>query len=72
MSEALGHQQKEPTLNRHRFPFMTQQDLVTRLSQFRLRPDTRALLAYGLVVTLSSVAMLIFTGAPFADVPMGI
>lgn len=48
---------------------------MTRWSQRRVtfaKPETRALLAYGLVVVLGAMAMLVFTGAPFAHVPMGI
>lgn len=74
MPGAFGHEQKEPTLNRPRF-HLSRQALLTRLSQQsqrRVTPDIRALLAYGLVVALGSVAMLVITGAPFAHVPMGI
>lgn len=58
-------------MNHHRFQ-LSRQALLSLLSQCRVTPDTLALLAYGLVVALGSVAMLVITGAPFAHVPMGI
>lgn len=68
----MNHVLKGHTLNHHRFHPFSLSVLLMRWSQLRVTPDTKALLAYGLVVILGVAAMLIATRAPFAHVPMGI